>query len=152
MEAQTSRIVSAELADPRSIVSAPETGPYLYTFTFRLPFVLGVADSFDHDLNVPGEYVTDGDDEVFGRAPFVRLRILMLKSLIGSSLQQICRERSDTSTPQTRSDDPEGKHLYQQWITLETPAVFFSHEPRWDPGYAFHRSILPSTRSSKRSL
>jgi hypothetical protein len=30
-----------ESVDPRSIVSEPETGPYLYTFTSRLPFVLG---------------------------------------------------------------------------------------------------------------
>jgi hypothetical protein len=27
-----------ERSDPRSIVSEPQTGRYLYTFTFRLPF------------------------------------------------------------------------------------------------------------------
>lgn len=61
--------------DPGSIVSKPETGPYLYTFTSRLPFVLGFDDSFDHDIAVPGQYANKAEAAVFGTSPFVRVRI-----------------------------------------------------------------------------
>jgi hypothetical protein len=132
-----------ELPDPRSIVSEPETGPYLNTFTFRLPFVLGVADNFDHDLNIPGDYVNDDSEGVFGRPPFVRVRIFNAdiadKKFAPANLPTAIKQFYGAPTSY---DDPDGKHLYEQWVTLETPAVFLSHEPRWDPGYAFHRSIL----------
>lgn len=61
--------------DPRSLVSEPETGPYLYTFMSRLPFVPGFDDRFDHDIAVPGQYANEADAVLFGRPPFVRVRI-----------------------------------------------------------------------------
>lgn len=120
-----------EPPDPRSIVSEPETGPYLNTFTSRLPFVLGFADSFDHDVAVPGDYVNEADATVFGRPPFVRVRIF------NADIADRKFAPANLSTAidhfygqEIKSGDADGKHLYEQWVTLETPAVFLSHELR----------------------
>ena len=128
--------------DPRSIVSQPETGPYLYTFTFRIPFVLGVADDFGHDLTVPRHYVKEEDEQLFRSSPFVRVR------LFNAEIPDHMFAPANLSTAirhfygaETNSGEPAGKHLYEQWVTLETPAVFLSQEQPSDPAYAFHRSI-----------
>jgi hypothetical protein len=132
-----------EPLDPRSIVSEPETGPYLYTFTFRLPFELGVADNSDHDLTVPEDYVNQDEAKVFDRAPFVRVRIFNAeipdRKFAPANLPTAIEHFYG---PECGLGDTDGKHLYEQWVTLETPAVFLSRERWWDPSYAFHRSIF----------
>ncbi|MBV8990951.1 MAG: sel1 repeat family protein [Solirubrobacterales bacterium] len=128
--------------DPRSTVSKPETGPYLYTFTSRLPFVLGFEDSFDHDIAVAGQYADEADAVVFGRSPFVRVRIFNAdvadRKFAAANLPAAIEHFYGQDVP---SGDVDGNRLYEQWMTLETPAVFVSHEPRWDPAFAFHRSM-----------
>ena len=118
----------AEPPDPRSIVSEPETGPYLDTFTSRLPFVLGFEDSFDHDIAVPGDYVNEADATVFGRPPFVRVRIFnadiadrkFAPANLSTAIDHFYGQK-------VASGEADGKHRYEQWVTLETPAVFLSH-------------------------
>ena len=137
------RMDEDEPVDPRSIVSEPESSD-LYTFTFRLPFVLGFEDSFDHDIEVAGRYANQADAAVvFGRSPFVRVRIFNAgvadRKFAATNLPAAIRHFYDRDVP---SGEVDGKHLYEQWVTLETPAVFLSHEPRSDPGYAFHRSMF----------
>jgi Tfp pilus assembly protein PilF len=131
-----------ESLDPRSIVSEPETGTYLYTFTSRLPFVLGFKDEFDHDVAVPGQYANEADAVVFGRSPFVRVRIFNAdvadRRFAAANLPAAIEHFYGQDVP---SGEVDGEHLYEQWVTLETPAVFLSDEPGWDPGYAFHRSM-----------
>lgn len=131
-----------EFVDPRSLVSEPETGPYLYTFTFRLPFVLGFEDSFDHDVAVAGQYANEADAVVFGRSPFVRVRMFNTevadRKFEAANLSAAIEHFYGQHVP---SGDADGDHLYEQWVTLETPAVFLSDEPRGDPGYAFHRGM-----------
>jgi len=104
--------------------------------------VLGFEDSFDHDVAVPGDYVNEADATVFGRPPFVRVRIF------NADIADRKFTPANLSTAidhfygqEIESGEADGKHLYEQWVTLETPAVFLSHEQRWDPGFAFHRSI-----------
>jgi Apea-like HEPN len=137
------RAVRPEPPDPRSIVSEPETGPYLDTFTFRLPFVLGVLDSFTHDLSIPTDYAHGDDGKVFGTPPFVRVRIFNAdipdRKFAPANLPSAIKHLYGA---ETYSGDTDDGHLYEQWVTLETPAVFLSHEQHWDPAYAFHRSIL----------
>ncbi len=128
--------------DPRSIVSEPETGPYLYTFTSRLPFVLGFEASFDHDIAIAGEYANEADAVVFGKSPFVRGRIFNAdvadRKFAAANLPAAIEHFYGHDVP---SGEVDGEHLYEQWVTLETPAVFLSRERRWDPGFAFHRSM-----------
>jgi hypothetical protein len=130
---------------PRSFVSEPEPGPYLETFTFRLPVVLGVADNFDHDLSVPGDYVDQGNEKVFGSPPFVRVRIFNAEI----ADRKFAPANLSTATKRfygqaTKAGKAGGNHLYGQWATLETPAVFLSQEHQWDPGPAFHRCVAAS--------
>lgn len=136
------RMDEDEPVDPRSIVSEPETGPYLYTFTSRLPFVLGFEDSFDHDVAVSGQYANEADAVVFGRSPFVRVRILNAdvadRKFAAANLPAAIEHFYGQDV---LSGEVDGKHLYEQWVTLETPAVFLSDEPSRDPAYAFHRSM-----------
>ena len=130
-----------ESTDPRSFVSEPETGPYLETFTFRLPFVLGVADNFDHDLSVPGDYVDQGNEKVFGRPSFVRVRIFNAETadrkFAPANLSAAIKRFYGQATKAGKAG---GNPLYEQWVTL-TPAVFLSQEHQWDPGFAFHRCV-----------
>jgi tetratricopeptide (TPR) repeat protein len=137
----------AEPLDPRSFVSEPETGPYLDTFTSRLPFVLGVEDNLDHEIAVPGDYVDGSDATVFGRPPFVRVRIF--------NADVADRKFAAANLPtaidhfygqEIQFGEADGKHLYEQWVTLETPAAFLSNERRWDPAFAFHRGISALNR------
>jgi tetratricopeptide (TPR) repeat protein len=104
--------------------------------------VLGFEDSFDHDIAVPGDYVNEADATVFGRPPFVRVRIFnadiadrkFAPANLSTAIDHFYGQK-------VASGEADGKHRYEQWVTLETPAVFLSHERRWDPGFAFHRSI-----------
>ena len=62
-------------AEVHPTATEPVTGPFLYTFTLRLPFILGMADGLDHDVSLPVAYADEEHDETFGRAPFVRVRM-----------------------------------------------------------------------------
>lgn len=136
-----------ERPDPRSLVSKPETGQYLSTFTCRLPFVLAFEADFGHDLGIPGEYVNEADAAVFGGAPFVRVRLFNApvadRTFGAANLAVAVDHFYGAPVPHGEVD---GKHLYEQWVTLETPAVFLSDEPAWDPAFAFHRSMAALNR------
>ncbi len=120
----------------------PETGAFLCTFTCRLPFVLGVADDLDHDVNVPAEYAQKQAMRAFDRAPFVRLRLFnaavadrkFSPANLEAAVQHFYGE--DLGGPDT--EDP---HLYEQWISLETPAAPLRDESPSDGAYAFHRCL-----------
>jgi len=125
-------------------MDAPRTGAFLYTFTVRLPFVLGIADGLDHDFDLPFDYVTDEVRDVFQRQPFVRIRLFNAPVAdrkfwpINMPLAVERFYQGDIGVPDADEHDP---HLYEQWLSLETPAAFLAGEPQTDPGYAFHRSL-----------
>lgn len=124
------------------MVAEPETGPFIYTFTFRLPFVLGIADGIDHEMAMPTGYVDEHDEEVFKRPPFVRLRIF--NASIAD--RQFCPANMGKAIEYFFKSAAPGKedtsdHRYEQWITLETPAVFLVGERNADPAFAFHRGL-----------
>ena len=123
-------------------VTEPVTGPFQYTFTCRLPFVLGIADGLDHEVALPADYANEKDAEVFQRRPFVRMRIFNAPVAdrkfwpVNMSVAVEHFYRGDIGAP-----DEDGKPLYEQWISLETPAAFLVGERPTDPAYAFHRSL-----------
>ena len=104
--------------------------------------MLGFGDDFDHEITVPGEYASEADAVVFGRSPFVRVRIFNAdvadRMFAAANLPTAIEHFYGQDIP---SGEAGGKHLYEQWVTLETPAVFLSHELRGDPAFAFHRSM-----------
>ena len=126
-----------------NLLAKPVAGPFLYTFTFRLPFVLGVADPPDHQLELPSDYANEQDMEVFQRRPFVRLRFFNAPIAdrkfwpVNMPAAVEYFYRGDIGVP-----NQEGGHLYEQWISAETPAAFLAGESRTDPAYAFHRSYF----------
>ncbi len=118
------------------------TGPFLYTFTGRMPFVLGVADGLDHEVGLPVNYAVEQDADIFRRGPFVRIRIFNAPSVdrrfCPANLPQAVQHFYQT---EYESGEEDGPRLYEQWISLETPAVLLSGENQADPAYAFHRSL-----------
>jgi hypothetical protein len=123
-------------------VAQPVTGPFLSTFTFRLPFVLGVADCPDHEVALPVGYANEDDAGVFGERPYVRVRdfnapISDFKFWpVNMPVAVHHFYQGDIGAPHA-----EGVRLYEQWTSLETPAVFLVGERQTDPAYAFHRSV-----------
>jgi hypothetical protein len=119
-----------------------ETGAFLYTFTFRLAFVLGVADNLTHQLGVPGDYANPRDRELFGSPPFVRLR--MFNANIPDRKFEPANMRAAIQHfygEDTGPQDEKGPLLYEQWLSLETPGVLCTGEAPADGAYAFHRSL-----------
>jgi hypothetical protein len=122
----------------------PETGPYLSTFTFRLPFRLGISDSFDQTITLPSEYASAPDSETFAMPPFVRLRlfnaaILDRKFSPANAAAAVRRfYDADWDVGHASEVDP---HLYEQWVSVETPAALLVGEVPTDGAYAFHRSL-----------
>jgi hypothetical protein len=133
--------VLADSNGDRSLAS-PTTGPFLYTFTARLPFVLGVSDGLDHQVDLHVRYASQADDEVFQRGPFVRVRMFNApiadRKFCFANMPEVVHHFYGAEYPFGEAD---GTHLYEQWISLETPAVFLEGEKASDPAYAFHRCL-----------
>ncbi len=131
-----------QLPDPAEIASPPETGQFLYTFTFRIPFVLGVADNYSTQIQWPVSYVNEEEATVFPEMPFVGIRIFNAEiadqkfapANVSAALRHFYGQ--DGTSHETGGDN-----LYEQWITLETPATFLEGEQQWDPAFGFHRGL-----------
>jgi hypothetical protein len=134
-------IVSA-YPDDADRPSQPVFGPFLYTFSCRIPFVLGVADGLDHEINLPASYADPDDAYVFQRDPFVRLRIFNApiadRKFWPVNMPRAIEYFYDGDIGSAHDDDTQ---LYEQWVSLETPAAFLVGESLTDPAYAFHRSL-----------
>jgi len=119
----------------------PVTGQFVYTFTCRLPFVLGIADGLDHEISVWADYLDDGAAAVFGKDPFVRLRIFnapIADRMFWPVNMPRAIEYFYEGDIGPADDD---NQLYEQWVSLETPAALLAGENPADGGYAFHRSL-----------
>lgn len=51
------------------------TGPYLATFTARIPFLLGVPDDLGHTIKSPHAFVDPEAAQAFGPRTFVNIRV-----------------------------------------------------------------------------
>jgi hypothetical protein len=129
-------------SDPPDIPDAP----LIFTFTFPIPFTLGLADDGVHTLVMQSKWV-DGDDSAnFGPVPFVRIRLHnqvldgneWLPKHAGSALQHLYGCEGDNPLEEW----PPIADAYEQWITMETPSGRIESDKADDPAYAFHRSLL----------
>jgi hypothetical protein len=128
-----------------AIENPAETGPFLYTFTFRLPLVLGIRSGFEVTVETT-PYATESDAAIFLRPPSVRIRFInrdiadhkfLPANMAGTLAEFYGSESSGTDTLNVG----EVIQLYEQWVSLETPAALLRGENAADGAYAFHRGL-----------
>jgi hypothetical protein len=131
---------------------ADEVGePCLYTFTARLPFVLGIPDHLGHTMFWPGPYADPGDTELFGENVIVRIGVFAVTTpglpLWPSGIHEAVAhfyEYELEGEPDTRV--AEGALVaHDQWVTLETPSAPTVEDlarANPDPAFAFHRCLV----------
>jgi hypothetical protein len=121
-----------------------ETGAFVFTFTFRLPFRMGISDNFEQEIAWTSEYANPEDAKTFAKPPFVRLRLFNAKvpdrKFSLANTPEAVRQFYGTDYDLGPADDVD-PHLYEQWVSLETPAVLLVGEDRADGAYAFHRGM-----------
>lgn len=126
-----------------------ETGAFIYTFTFRLPFRMGISDDFGQEISWPADYAKEEDAQTFARPPFVRLRLfnatladrMFSPANAPAAVRHFYRSLYDSGPTDDKVDkvDP---HLYEQWVSLETPAALLTDENPADGAFAFHRCLF----------
>jgi hypothetical protein len=139
---ESTEIAPSLASDPSDI---PD-GPLIFTFTFPIPFTLGLADGGVHTLILQSRWVDPNDSANFGAAPFVRIRLHnqvldgdeWLPNHVGSALQHLYGFDGDNPSEAW----PPIAESYEQWITMETPSGRIESDKTDDPAYAFHRSLL----------
>jgi hypothetical protein len=124
-------------------LAKPVTGHFFYTFTLRLPFVLGISDNVNYEVASPVTFRDLADREVFGRDPSVRIRIFNApiadrKAKPANLIRAVTHFYNTTPA----DSEPEGIELYEQWVSVETPGVFLHGENETDPAFAFHRCLF----------
>jgi hypothetical protein len=134
-------------ADPRHSHGrgdAAETGAFVSTFTFRLPFRMGVSDNLEQEIAWPSDYQNAKDGQRFGAPPFVRLRLFNAaipdRKFSPANAPAAVRRFYGTDYELGPPDDGD-PYLYEQWVSLETPAVLLVGEDPNDGAYAFHRGL-----------
>src|SRR5436190_17590354 len=145
MAASKKRRKKAE-ADPLSAdwrTDAAETGAFLYTFTLRLPFRMGISDNFDQEIAWPSEYQEAGDAQPFP-PPFVRLRLFnapVADRKCSPANAPAAVRRFYGADYELGPGDETDPQWYEQWVSLETPAALLVGEDPADGAFAFHRCL-----------
>lgn len=122
-------------------------GPYVATFTGRLPFLLGIPNHLGHTIRVPHLFVDPSAASVFGSHPIVRIRVFTAE-IPGIPMRTPGADRAlkrfynyDLSPEQEDRFAAEEIADCEQWVTLETPGAIAVGEDASDKGYAFHRCL-----------
>jgi hypothetical protein len=128
-----------------SALHVPE-GPVVLTFTFRLPFTLGLKDEGYHDISCFDSWADPDDVAHFGMTPIIRIR-LFNQSTSGlelwpphapEALRHFYGDLDDPPSLETFKPIP---GAYEQWVTIETPSGRMESESEYDRAYAFHRGL-----------
>jgi len=101
-------------------------GPLILTFTFTVPFTLGLTDSGSHTLVLDSKWVDQNDIANFGASPSVRIRLHnqelvgdeWLPKHAGSALADLYGYSGDNPVESW----PPIADSYEQWVTIETPS------------------------------
>lgn len=131
------------MTPPSEPVGSPaQTGPFLYTFTFRLPYVLGIRSGFEVTINT-APYASASHVDTFARSPFVRIRFLNQHiadyKFLPANLSSALVTFYGGDVPDIEAG--KGIQLYEQWVSIETPAVLLVNENPAEGAYAFHRGL-----------
>ncbi len=122
-------------------------GPFVATFTARLPFLLGIPDDLGHAVSLHTPFVDSDDAARFGEGPFVQIRVFTLTESglpmwppgAGEALDRFYSYEPDFDPDERFGEDSLTAHT--QWVTLETPHARAVSEPEDDPAFAFHRCL-----------
>lgn len=121
-------------------------GPLILTFTFKLPFMLGLLDGGAYQMVLHDTWAEQDDIAHFGRLPTVRIRLHneptdgldLWPKRAGNALRSFFGNLEDRSD---LTDWPAIPGIYEQWVTLETPSGRLKMENSEDAAYAFHRAF-----------
>lgn len=122
-------------------------GPYVATFTGRIPFLLGIPDHLGHSISFPHPFVDPEAAKVFGPHPKVTIRVFALKTpgipMRAPGAARALKHFYDYDIPPGLPDRFADDKLadYEQWVTLETQGAIADGEDPEDMGYAFHRCL-----------
>ncbi len=130
--------------DPSKLVD----GPFVITFTARIPFPIFIPNELGHQIRFDIPYKEDWAEGEFGIGPFVNIRVF---DLVESGLplwQRGTHEAIESFYGVQLDSEPEkryGENVFlehNQWVTLETPYAAMGHEdPAVDGAFAFHRCL-----------
>ncbi len=122
-------------------------GPYLATFTARIPFLLGVPDDLGHTISSPHPFVDPEAARAFGPGPFVNIRVFAQRTAgiiartagASAALKHFYDRDVPPGTPHQFAEAELAS--YEQWVTLETPGALVAYENPADDAYTFHRCL-----------
>ena len=125
-----------------------ETGAFVYTFALRLPFRMSISDNFEQEIAWPSEYQNAEDAQAFAKPPFVRLRLFnaavpdrkFSPANAPAAVRRFYGCDYDLGPP-----DEVDPHLYEQWVSLETPAALLVEEDPADGATRFTVACQLST-------
>jgi hypothetical protein len=136
----------SSLPPPQPIPDLPR-GPHVVTFTFTLPFTLGLEDTSGHTMVLEDSWSDPNDVGHFGKTPTVVIRLH--NEELGDQglwrgdptrvLQRFYGKRADEAP--SVSLPPIGT-TYEQWVSVETQGARLKSEREDDPAYAFHRCLV----------
>lgn len=119
--------------------------PVVLTFTFRLPFSLGIEDTGSHQIFLADSWSDPDDVAHFGRTPMVRFRVrnqpMSGESFWPSQAGEVLQSLYDCDATGSEFDWSPVEGLCEQWVTLETPSARLVTEKEDDGAYAFHRAF-----------
>ena len=121
-------------------------GPVIYTFTFRLPFALGLLDDVgEHRSYFSDRYVDPVAAAHFGEPPYVRMRLRNVPDEHTDLWPEKADQALEWLYPEGQRQDTRPRlklpGAYEQWVTLETPGALLRSEDLEDRAYAFHRCL-----------
>ena len=106
---------------------------------------MGISDDFGQEISWPAEYAKEEDAQTFAKPPFVRLRLfhatLADRKFSPANAPAAVRHFYQAEYDSGPADDKVDPHLYEQWVSLETPAALLTDESPDDGAYAFHRCL-----------
>jgi hypothetical protein len=122
-------------------------GPYVATFTGRIPFLLGIPDHLGHTISFPHPFVDPVAASTFGPHPTVSIRVFTLRTpgvpMRAPGTAQALKRFYDYDLPQGLPERFAEDKLadYEQWVTLETQGSIAAGEEPKDKAYTFHRCL-----------
>lgn len=122
-------------------------GPYVATFTGRIPFLLGVPDHLGHTLSLPHPFVDPEAAAAFGAHPKINIRVCKVSAsgipMRAPGADQALKRFYGYDLPEGLADRFAEDKLkeHEQWVTLETPGAIAELEDPADKAFAFHRCL-----------
>lgn len=132
----------AVISDPMPGMPA---GPLILTYSFRLPFALGMEDGAERLFGLKDSWADPDDVGHFGMVPVVRVKFLNQETdqIAGWPVhapEVLARFFDLPEIPDVGEFEPQ-PNTYEQWVTIETPSGRLESEDPEDSAYAFRRGF-----------